>query len=480
MKQLIFGTVMLALFVLTGCNDDEAPTITPELSAKVTEVGTDFLKLSVDMAKAQSGAYICQSAIAKEPTPAEILTKGTQLEGKSQEITIGQLASETNYVVYLAARNTTEVTTISLAATTQKAYIQDVVMKDGWLQYYGDFYKNNVGYYMLALSSGPISTGGLPTQVGDQALQLFIGDAIPADGDNAAITPGTYRISDGHEKGTADAYNCKYVIATKIENGAASEGYTYRFVDGTITVAHDGNKTYSFVIDGKIEQAGVEKNIRYTFKGELPFTNNDPARYNPLRSDITMVPKALSGYYSKGSVGTYGTYGLTLYNTPVDASGFVAGAGEVVALTLLSPYSDRRDISKLVGTYENVKVSEAGATYTPPVVIAGMYTSVYGMYAPQGSYYCHYNDAGQIDLIGLFVKGKTIVTSDSTNITIDGAMITPQGKTVKFNYTAPAANLTDNSQYSAPRRKELRPNYKSGNLLKAIPRQKTFTNSFHL
>ncbi|MDY3914820.1 MAG: hypothetical protein SOZ18_07755, partial [Phocaeicola sp.] len=177
MKHLIFGLVMLALFALTGCSKDEATTTIPEVSAEVLETGTDFIKLSIDITKAESGSYFCLPAFEKAPTPGEILTKGKllKIENKKQEVKIDSLEQETDYIIYIAARNATEVKTINIPVTTLKGYIQDVTMKDGWIQYYGDFYKNKVGYYMVALSDGPISNTGLPTRVGDKALHLFIG-----------------------------------------------------------------------------------------------------------------------------------------------------------------------------------------------------------------------------------------------------------------------------------------------------------------
>lgn len=479
MKHLIFGLVMLALFALTGCSKDEATTTIPEVSAEVLETGTDFIKLSIDITKSESGSYFCLPAFEKAPTPGEILTKGKllKIENKKQEVKIDSLEQETDYIIYIAARNATEVKTINIPVTTLKGYIQDVTMKDGWIQYYGDFYKNKVGYYMVALSDGPISNTGLPTRVGDKALHLFIGDAIPLDGDNASLKTGTYRISDEHEQGTADAYNCKFIISTAVENGVSTAGYTYRFVDGTITIEYTGDNTYSFLVDAKIELESGEQNIRCSFTGKLPFTNQDPARYNPLRENITVVPKGLSGWYTKSSNGEFGTYNFSLYNTPIDASGFVAGAGEVVMFTLLAPYSERMDIEKLVGTYENVVISEPGSTYTPPAIIAGMYSYFYGMYAPQGSFYSRYNDAGQIDLLGLFIKGKVVITKDGDNITLKGDMITIQNKNVKIEYTGSSTSIVDFSQSSSPL---MILNHKSGSLSKAIPLRKTFTKPFYL
>lgn len=356
-------------------------------------------------------------------------------------------------------------------ASTAKAYIHDMLLQDGWMQYYGDFYKNEVGYYMIALSDGPISSTGLPTRVGDKALHLFIGDRVPLDGDHAQLTPGVYPISDSHEIGVADAYNCKFVISTEVENNVTTKGYTYRFVDGTITVEHIGERAYSFLIEGKIEEEKGEINIRCRFDGELPFSNIDPARYTPPSKDITMVPHNFSGTYSSSSTGQYGTYSFTLYNTPVDQYGFISGAGEVMGLTLLAPYSAKMDINKLVGVYDLFVESKAGSTYTPPAIIAGMYKYSYGIYMPQGSYYSRYNENMQLDLLGLFTKEQISITQEGEMIKLVGEMITIQNKRVKIDYTGPISNLIDYSQNSASQLQFTESNVHSINSLRAIPHQ---------
>lgn len=99
------------------------------------------------------------------------------------------------------------------------------------------------------------------------------------------------------------------------------------------------------------------------------------------------------------------------------------------------------------------------------------------MYAPQGSFYSRYNDAGQIDLLGIFIKGKVVITKDGDNITLRGDMTTIQNKNVKIEYTASSTNIVDFSQSSSP---FMVLNHKSGSLSKAIPLRKTFTKPFYL
>ena len=471
MKHLIYGAVMLLFFAMTSCDDDDNSIVVPQVTAELIQAGADFVKVSVETQKAGSGACLCLPAADRKPSPGTILTTGKPLgviNGK-EEILIDSLRQSTDYVVYVAARNATEVATAELRVSTAKSYVDEVAMADGWIAYYGDFYQNRVGYFMVALSSGPISKKGLPTRVDDKAIHLFIGDAVSPDGDNAMITPGVYRISDAHEKGTVDAYNSRFMIAGEIQDGEATKGYTFKFVDGTVTVDHDADGVYTIAADMRIERSGVEENIKCTYQGKLAFTNIDPARYNPLAEDVNMVPHAMSGNYSKDSNGAYGIYNLAIFNTPVDDGGFINGAGEVICFTLISPYSDKMDLDKFAGTYENVIVSAPGVTYTPFAFLAGIYENFYGSYMPQCSFYCRYDDALQMDVIGLFAKGKVVVTKEGDNIRLKGDMITLQGKRVTVEATAPPSSFYDYSSYAKPSMQVQR---RSGNLFRALPARK--------
>ncbi|MCI6161115.1 MAG: hypothetical protein PUH24_06765 [Prevotellaceae bacterium] len=471
MKHLIYGAVVLLLLALTSCDNDDPSVVIPEVTAELIDAGTDFVKLSVETKNAESGAWLCLPASQRKPSPSTILTTGKPLSttnGK-QELQVGGLKQNTGYIIYVAARNATEVTTATLAASTSKAYAYEMAMTDGWLAYHGNFYKNRVGYYMLTLCDGPISKSGLPTRVGDKAVHFFLGDAIATDGDNAMVTPGTYRISDGHDVSTVDAYNSRFIVATIVENGEATQGYVYKYVDGTVTVNHDAEGTYSIVAEMRIEREGTEEFIKCTFNGKLPFTNRDPARYNPLAEDVNMVPHAMSGNYTKSSNGDYGIYNFAIYNTPVDAGGFISGAGELICFTLISPYSATMDLDKLAGSYSDVVVSAPGITYKPFTFLAGMYEEFYGSYMPQGSFYCRYGDSMEMETLGLFAKGNVDVTKDGDNITLKANMLTMQNKRVTVECTAPSSSFYDYSSYAKPFMQVSR---SSGNLKRAIPVRK--------
>lgn len=476
MKNFIHAFLLLTALALAGCETDETRAVIPDLSATAIETGTESFKFSVEGNPTEAGAYICQLATEKAPTPATILKDGQalSLQGGKQEVTINNLLPEKDYVVYIAVRNVTEVKTKTLAFTTGKTYAYYVELKEGWIQYYGDFYKNNVGYYMLAFTDGPISKSGLPTRVNDHALRLFIGDVLSNDSRNAKLTPGTYHLSDGHEVGTADAFNCNFVIATEVKDGVASNGYEYKIVDGDVKVDRTKDDVYTFDADLKIEDNGVEKNIKCHFSGKLPFTCLDPAVYNPLEKDVNVVPTNMSGNYSKDKAGQYGTYNLTFYNTPTDQGGFISGAGDLLNLTLLTPYSPSMDISKLAGTYDKVVTSAPGITLQPFTIIAGLYGEVFGMYVPQGTYYTRISDALEYESIGLVSGGKITITTKGTDITVKADLTTPQGKHITIDYTGPTSGIADYSQYAKPGVLGVRKN----NILRKVMPRKSINNSF--
>lgn len=96
MKNFIHAFLLLTALALAGCETDETRAVIPDLSVTAIETGTESFMFSVEGNPTEAGAYICQLATEKAPTPATILKDGQalSLQGGKQEVTINNLLPE--------------------------------------------------------------------------------------------------------------------------------------------------------------------------------------------------------------------------------------------------------------------------------------------------------------------------------------------------------------------------------------------------
>jgi len=155
------------------------------------------------------------------------------------------------------------------------------------------------------------------------------------------------------------------------------------------------------------------------------------------------VPRTMSGRYVKAT-DTYCDYTITFLNCDTDDEGFIVGAGEYLNLVLLTEHKVPMDINTIVGTYD-VVMPVAGAVYEKGKYIGGTMFKRGGTTYPVGSYYKEFDGQGG-EAFGLFNGGTITVTQNNGDITFKGNWKTPEGKTVKMEYTGNVSKIIDQSQ----------------------------------
>lgn len=308
---------------------------------------------------------------------------------------------------------------------------------------------NGKGQYVVQLSDAPMDDDGLPTQKGQTIVRFNALNENDPDSRNAVLPEGTYTEGSSFDPYTlyvGDSFLCALVCTEMTSEGP--DGYNIPFVSATARVKHNESGYYiEFTGDAGQKYDGVDfQTLRMTYNGELKFINMDPAAYDKLADDVTMVPTMLSGRYTVTE--NYGNYSFALLNCPLDGEGYIIGAGELANFELLTAPSATMNINDIAGEYTIASVTDR--PYNPGSFLSGTLYEYYGMYIPMGTYYTTYDNSGSNTNMYAFITGGSVkVETDGTNVTFDCNLETENGKHVKINYTAPASGFTDMSQPSS-------------------------------
>lgn len=310
----------------------------------------------------------------------------------------------------------------------------------------GNYYGN--GEYLAHISDAPMDADGLPTQVGQYVVRFYAFADKSVNSANAILPSGRYVSSQSFEKGTIfDDKGYLFVwICTAIENGEPQVKSVYFDKGATVNVVYNSDGNYDIDFKGSVSadsaaSAGFQ-NFRMKFHGPISFYNQDPSYYEKLTEDVVMVPEQLSAGYSNAE-GLYGDYSCTFLNCPLDTSGFVIGAGELLNLELLTEESATMDLTKLPGEYTIASIDAA----TVGNFVEGVLYSYYGMYFPLGSYYETFDENGAETKLKGFVKGGSVkVTQVDEGYNFDVDLIVEGDHHVTMNYTAPESSFAMRNQ----------------------------------
>lgn len=345
-------------------------------------------------------------------------------DGKSAEFDIAQIDS----ITFGKA--------VTYDKTLQATYAQGV--------YFGS------GMYLTAISDQEMNNG-LPMTDGQVVVWFYAVGDESADATHAILPPGRYPAIDrvipyGILKDT------KYLKAmigkgTKTADGRDSVGIeTIAFdIDATVNVDWQTNGTYLIDFKGQTSQSAQAgfSNLNLIYQGNFEYINQDPAYYEKLDKDVTMMPNGGSGGYSLASDGTYGTYNFAFFNAPVDAQGFISGAGELINLMVLTQPTTNVDVTKLPGTYTVGDIMSDDA-WKPGRFLSGIHLESYGSYFSFGTYYTTYDADGQQTSLRGYVTGGTVTISlndakDQVHFVLD--LVVDGGHKVKMEYTIPASSI---------------------------------------
>lgn len=315
--------------------------------------------------------------------------------------------------------------------------------------------------YLLHFSDKPISDEGLPTEVGQRVLRLYVFADKSPDSNNAFIKSGRYvvggDIAVGHIYIAEENYS-GMLYCTGITESGGVQGYMLGLKDGTgsLNLSYEGDGAANVVFKSSFAEYDMDmelpKSVMVSYSGPMPFDNQDPASYVCLTEDVNMQPNGLSGGYSNVE-GMYGSYDLTFYNCELDEDGYIVGAGELFNISLLTEESTPMDISKIAGEY--TPTSASLGPWEPGNYMLGEMYEWYGMTIPIGTYYALFGENGAETRIKGLVTGGTLkitLNEDNTMMTVDANFTVEGGKSLTMNYTTATSNIADRDASNAPAR----------------------------
>lgn len=314
--------------------------------------------------------------------------------------------------------------------------------------YYGS--SENVGHYMVCLSDNIITDDGLPTVINQHLVRLYFNGNKSDNSNNAILPSGHYVLGTGTGRDSLKAKSTTYIESTSVNENGEIEGNQIAFKSLSADVVNNSNGTSTITAIGVLND-GKDTKVRFAYTGKLAFVNKDPSSYTPLATDVKVDNVKLSGRYLANGDKSYGNYTLTYYNCPLDADGFVIGAGQMINFELLTPYSEHMDISKIAGTYDIV-IPTPDAKYVAGKFIGGLWTEAYGMYMAIGTYYTELDKNGISTCYGLASEGTVTVTVDGTKITLVSNLKTADGHKMELSTTtSDSSAIVDATVTGAPK-----------------------------
>lgn len=328
-------------------------------------------------------------------------------------------------------------------SNSDNSYYADVAATNTYNLYYGAV-SEQLAAYTLHLCDGKLSKGGLPTEINKHDIRLTV-LAKPSQNPAAAALPGgTYKLVNSTEKAGVYGKQSVYIETNKVNADGQVDGFLDSLATCNLNVERRTDGTYKLLVEGELRDHGK---VRFAYDGKLEFVNKDPAAgYQTITEDVNFVPRTMSGRYVKAT-DTYCDYTITFLNCDTDDEGFIVGAGEYLNLVLLTEHKVPMDINTIVGTYD-VVMPVAGAVYEKGKYIGGTMFKRSGTTYPVGSYYKEFDGQGG-EAFGLFNGGTITVTQNNGDITFKGNWKTPEGKTVKMEYTGNVSKIIDQSQQQA-------------------------------
>lgn len=428
MTALSAAVCMLA----TGCNDEnkkEEPK-TPVITLTAGTAELNALSFNISASDATALAWICIEEGEETPSAAEVLETGTQADPLSEtEITVSDLKSATDYKIVASAANGDIVIPEPevLELSTVSDLFADVTSTATQVWYYGYQEATDNDLILLQMcNAGLDELTGMP--YGEGQLLRFYLYTEKTSVDNTVLAPGTYVMSVDQQYGTFtyDADNSVFAMST-------AEGWMQApYESGTVTVEYaDG--TYSIVAEMVLAD-GESSKVRGRYEGSLDIADMTDG-YHHFDTDMNEVMTGLSGGIYPGD-GVLNDYTMTFYNCPLDADGFIIGAGYLFNTELFFTAGEE----DYTGTYKPNNDWMSG--YVNYTYLPGDVMNMYGMYMPYGTYLSEYDDSGNLIRIGLVVDGEINVTRADGNVTMSAVLTTDKGHEISVSYNGPE-NVTD-------------------------------------
>ncbi len=291
--------------------------------------------------------------------------------------------------------------------------------------YYGDLFGTGGECHLLFLSNAGIdNTSGLPYGEG-QMLRILINSGTPSEEpDNPMLPTGTFSYNADKEPNTFYSGDTDFIdawIDSTDPSNPLLKGNIYKTEGGSITINKDEDNKYTItadlsliLINPETQEVVLRKPLHITYEGLMEYESKVQGDlYTPIPAgEYTMnIPNA-SGRYTNGN------YSIAFYNVPLDADGFIAGAGELFSVEFIVPDSYPMNISELAGVYKFYSMEDAINIGLEEYTFLGGYMMEVeeGFYYPIGTCLSIYNEDTELSQLGLAASGTITVTDKGNGI----------------------------------------------------------------
>lgn len=285
--------------------------------------------------------------------------------------------------------------------------------------YYGDYYENGKGNYVINLVKGAIEYDeDSDTYYGDgSVLSLEILGKLAEDADHALIPEGTYTIADGNWL-TADDSD---VLSYYIECETGKETVQHTFTEGSIVI----EKSAKGVKINVTAKTASGEDFAYSYEGNGYLVNNtDDTLFSNLDKDIKVGSLVKASYCDFGDLvedGTTRTWVLSIGDKHYDLDTDY-GDGESILLYVNIPFSQENLETAKFEAWSDLMEEEWSANS----LVAGF--SYYGMV--MGCYYI----CPATGYTAALADGYVDLKIDGKHFTVSGELKDRYGKTVTFTY----------------------------------------------
>ena len=439
----IFGLYFVCLAAMLGfvaCDDSDSDPnpepvpSQPVLTLSLVELTETSVVFQAEAENATAVHYVLQTADQEIPSVEEVLAEGLLVE--DTQVSVNGLLTGTAYRVVAAARNESlTVEQVSVLDFTTPSIFEkatDFTSEYTDIWWYGT-YSEGVDQFFVQLSTAEVEPLNARPQEGGQLVRFYV-FAPATTADDIRLAPGTYTLGgDTNEEGTFWRDGSVYAMGT-----TADDWMQVGFKSGTLVIGYE-NGVYTIDADLVLND-GHDTAVKAHSQGEVQVENLADGFRN-FYDDVNQVMTGLGGYVSPSASGM-DCYVLSLYNTPVDESGFVAGAGYTSKMYLYTPASGY-GVMAFEGEYTIDTTWEETDTFLPYTSISGYVYDMWGTAMPEGTFLAYCDESGQTQMAGLAQSGTIHITSKDGIYTVEADLVSDTGARMQFSYEGDASAMQD-------------------------------------
>lgn len=185
-----------AAAISVGCDkSSETEQKAPSITISGISAGAESVTFTVSAENADNAAYLLIPASGNTPDANSVLSTGTKVNpAATGSYTAEGLTPDTDYIIYVAAKNKTRTALEFAQVQTDSKYDGSFVAKEVLAMYYGNRdTRNKERYnYYLVLSDVGFDSSMYPNPNGEYFFRIDFYYEKAEDPDNAVIPDGTY------------------------------------------------------------------------------------------------------------------------------------------------------------------------------------------------------------------------------------------------------------------------------------------------